>query len=318
VSTGDFKILPAQTSVDYSNNEITSIDITRNFSKILNVIHLNDNPITCDCELQNFLTATKQNENFKVKSLRCYKPESLRGKLVDELEMVDLSCPTNFCPEKCTCDLSEDKTFLINCTNVGLEEFPFFPTGSFDDNLKIELHISRNRISNFPHNWENLKNIEKIFASDNQIKEINVENLPKSLKVLELGQNLLERLEGSIDKLMDFDRLTLGGNPWKCDCDNLQLFNLIKKNSKLFGDLEAITCADRNITLISLQPEEICQSKKIFYILGGCGLALAGILMGIYVYLEVSKEDPPLISEKPAFFLGSTNLRIVLVAKDVR
>lgn len=317
MSTNDLKFLPTNVTIDFTKNQITTIDLKENFKNSTNVINLSDNPIFCDCKLQKFIKIAKWNQYFKLNNLRCFKPANLKDKLVSRLNFKDLSCPVEFCPERCSCDLRENKSLLVNCTNVGLEEFPIFPVSSFEETWTIELHVERNRISKLPQNFSNLQNVVQIYASGNQITELNLNVLPGSLKVLEIHENWLESLEGSIESLSKLDRLTLRKNPYKCNCDNLQLFNLVKMNSKIISDKVQMTCADTNLQINSLQNQDFCQSKKIFYILGGCGLALAGILMGIYVYLEVSKEDLPVVSEKPSFFVGSTNLRIVLVSKEI-
>ena len=207
---------PVYCFIDLSFNNFTEFDVQtlQTFSIRANVLitngpiillKLNENPIICDCnalELIDFVNKkTKPNiiYNFftlNANELKCHKPNHLSGRLLRKTSITELICNIEHdCPEKCKCkQRSVDDTLIIECSSTQLQELPTLP--QFE-----ELNLTR----------------VELYAADNKINSIQLNNIPDDLKLLDLRNNSLRKLSNIILKRFEtIDELHLSGNLWTC------------------------------------------------------------------------------------------------------
>lgn len=144
------------------------------------MVHLDNNPLTCDCHLEPFLQyannsakdyesalrglINKVSFDFYSPSIRCAKPDGLSGRPLREVPINALVCQITderLCPRACDCTYrANDKRVLVNCENKGLREIPSrllslanfknfsLPSKASVPKVKgVTLQLGRNRIS---------------------------------------------------------------------------------------------------------------------------------------------------------------------------
>lgn len=186
-------------TIDYSENEITSIDLTGiwNLSTPLNrTFEIKKNPIICDCNalsLVEYLQSHANRITIKADNVFCNAPESLKGTLVKNVIVKDLKCPlheihpeqVHNCPKKCMCSYrSKDKVVEVNCTHKEMLVFPQeIPTTDYDIELLLDGNnlTSINGINNISENI--LNHLINLSLSYNKLKGIKGIEQLKGLKV---------------------------------------------------------------------------------------------------------------------------------------
>ena len=153
-------------------------------------IHLQNNPIQCDCELFNlleYLDRTKHQDvkvinfdNFSCNYLDSYSKSKTSKKITDfnsatytcRSEFLNLKS-SNICGIYGMCDCRNrpyDQTLLINCSYRDLSHFPDIKWNLNSSN--IELYLQNSRIKKIP-NFQELSydRIRILDLSDNLIKQ---------------------------------------------------------------------------------------------------------------------------------------------------
>lgn len=288
LSSEDLLFLSSKLNVNLTNNEIYEIDLKLMATIALyqsdnNVerdiqIYLANNPIYCNCMLLHFNKLIRnelsENTNKLVKiipgNLQCSGPENLIGRRVFDVQPNELLCSfdstqssVKICPNKCVCMVRpEDRALLIDCSNAELIEVPKIPNSmmiQFDFTL---LNISNNEISELPIiSSESFSNVREIYAQNNNITEISIENIPEHLKVFDLSNNQLEEMNSTIfekfNNTQELSHLRLSGNPWKCNCETMDLLSFVWDKFKIIKDFNLVKCSTGEI-ILKLTDADFC------------------------------------------------------------
>lgn len=201
----DLQFLSTDIKVDLTFNKIQHIflhnaeqlaKVQQNFHDA--IIFVGNNPISCDCELYDFLRYIEGRMHSNVQSyfhiipenLTCQSPEDLKNVSVTNLKSKSLMCTVNdtnldsSCPEICDCFVKpEGNVFIFNCSHKNLTSVPS-DIKSPGDVWQLELNFANNQFTRMP-DLKNLKreSIKKLLLSHNNISEIFLDELPKTIQV---------------------------------------------------------------------------------------------------------------------------------------
>ncbi|XP_054085788.1 protein toll-like [Zeugodacus cucurbitae] len=293
-------------------NSITSLDLHTDPRTIL--FDLNDNPLHCDCVLLHFLQfvfgefSEKLGNKVEIltNNLRCEGPPALREKEIIDLSSMELVCPLDdqysqekLCPNGCECLVRPvDLMLIINCSHSELTEMPTLPSVPI---LKgIELIVSHNRLESLPLNTTpGYSDVVALHAAGNQLRQLNLNNLPKNLEFLDVRQNLLQNLNASVLNFLNssnnLQALFLTNNPWTCDCAAKPLLEFTQsaaiRRKLAEHDMQHLNCLVKSgNSTISLRfrdvsRSQICPVKRTLYIIIGLTIALAVLKIGIFTFI---------------------------------
>ncbi|CAO1335300.1 unnamed protein product [Diamesa hyperborea] len=268
---------------------------------------LGSNPINCDCQLYDFLQILNSDYNIiEIRKefmhlyqgdIKCYKPDHLNGVSLIELELSDIVCPLdkrlNVCPEPCICLRSPaTMNLLINCTERELDNTPKLEDIHNLNFQHIELLITDNFIENLPTQeyFSGFGNIDKIFATNNQIKILSLANIPPLLKFLHLANNSLTTIaEEVLSKIKGQNiKVFLSKNPFTCDCSTALLINMANQLSNLFVDFGIMTCANGQL-MKHIDTTTLCVDLQLVMIILGA-ILLSAIFMSFGIYYKYQKQ----------------------------
>ncbi|CAO1327908.1 unnamed protein product [Diamesa serratosioi] len=151
----------------------------------------------------------------------------------------------------------------------------------------IDLKINNNNLTELPLKSDPAyDNVITINASSNQISELNLDNLPKDLQVLDLRNNNLRLISKDVLKQLNSleAKLFLSRNLWLCDCSVVELLDFIRKNNEQIMDFEDILCGDGR-KMITLETKDLCSIldiRVILLIVISICLTMLGFLVAIY------------------------------------
>lgn len=287
-------------TIDFSYNQIYEFDFVPSADPSMPniVVLLNNNPFTCDCHILNLvrhLRNGKKSENpsnydIRIGELICSKPENMENKLVSALNPLELVCPLDMeetskklCPEDCQCMVRpEDRHLIIECdANANLELLP----GASSSNLRqTELKMENNNLTMLPMKPSlAYKEITSLLVSGNEISQISAEQLPTRLRVLEIHDNKLTTLNESAMNFLKnsstLEQLTLSGNPWSCECNNLNFMNFVQKLHLKIADYSEMKCQDGRMFNV-LKPSDLCKEYTNLIIIVSIATAFLGLLLG--------------------------------------
>lgn len=226
--------------------------------------------------------------------LRCAEPSSLEGKLITTVHPNELLCSldsekstTKRCPNHCKCWVRPyDKALIVNCSNAELTRVPELPR--VQELNFISLHIENNRIHTLPHaDLPGYADVKEIYARYNNISELTLENIPKNIEVLDLSYNNLTWINNPVLHLFNHTRklnLSLGDNPWTCNCDTLGLLSFVRTNFKMIQDLDRMQCYPEGNKLSLILPEQLCSNKGLVIAIS-VTIAMLGLIIGILAAL---------------------------------
>ena len=216
---------------------------------------LDDNYFVCVCRVYSFYnhTHTKEKQkttweahDFNKKNLKCEKTDPLHGKLLYNFDPSDFVCMENFplCPENCTCfRRAMDEAVTVHCKQVNMSDLPTqLPEGS------TELDLSDNLITKFDSAYPYLVKLEKLNLQNNIIDSISADVLDlldgSHMKKLQLDSNRLHVLPQKADvwRSTNLSHLTLGKNPWECNCHTSWMRDWLIERKDIIQDLNEVMC----------------------------------------------------------------------------
>lgn len=280
-------------------------------------VDLNYNPLVCDCTLLRFLQVARgdiQPDYARhlvtyTDRLVCQGPKALEERPMSSVQPQELLC--NFdqaedpkerrCPHNCECLVRTfDSTLIINCSNGDLTKIPKLPR--LPPSLKqLELYVENNTLLKLPdNNAPGYENVTSLYLAGNNLTQVEVFQLPRNLKYLDLQRNQLEQLNATIlsylNSSMDMVKLRLSQNPWICDCNakDLLYFTQSKSDEKRVLDQDNIYCSDAEMPtrLMDLSRYDLCPQPRSLIIAMIVIISLTGFLVGISaaVYYKYQKE----------------------------
>ena len=245
-------------------------------------IVLDNNPITCDCNILNLTRAVEgllansslTGNEYMFNNWLCSYPADLKGRKLFSVAPKETYCEVHLdkCPVMCKCyQRAEIGTIIVDCRKRNLLAMPkHLPFG------KLELWFQGNAIEDFDAGVHN-KDVVSLLLSGNAIQKMRHRILKymKSLKTLHLDDNLLASIPRVIRRL-PLRSLKLGGNPLKCDCHALWLKTWIVINDNIIHDIANIKCinsvSDEGIQLSYVPDEDFV-----------CELSLEAVILPIAV-----------------------------------
>lgn len=169
------------------------------------IILVGNNPLSCDCELYDFLRYIEGRMHSNVQNyfhiipenLTCQSPEDLKNVPVTNLKSKSLMCTVNdtnlntSCPEICDCFVKpEGNVFIFDCSHKNLTSVPSdikSPGEVFSSSSvwQLELNFTNNRFTRMPDlkNLKQIESVKKLFLSHNNISDIFLDDLPKNIQV---------------------------------------------------------------------------------------------------------------------------------------
>ncbi|KAI4487753.1 hypothetical protein M0802_011858 [Mischocyttarus mexicanus] len=289
ISTNSFYYTSHNILIDLRHNKLSNIlldgietsSLYYHNEKRYVMVLVDHNPILCDCHLYNFIRYF-HNEMPKfvyyyieivAQNLTCIHNDGAMGLTIKELNSSTYICPEdeyfkieNKCQINCTCSVRpKDKTRILDCSNMNMSNFLIDEKRvHYVENYSLILNITGNALTRMPSmEYLHSINLTHLLLSNNRISEITFEKLPTTLKVLEMHNNEVSRIDTFVLVLMNasyLNELTLSGNPFICDCDTEALFLFIKLYRSNFKDLEKLTCENMNIPLYKLRFNSFCKS----------------------------------------------------------
>jgi len=310
-SSLNFEPRKTSTYIDLTNNNITSMDISKmskeqrlKFTLMLIVFELDlkNNPLQCDCtilktkQLLEKITANYSNTKTRFNSWICSEPKELKGKQLVSIGNRSLLC--NYkgadCPDKCECFIrGVDNSYVIDGRQQGLKTLPaFMPTGK-----NLEIYLDKNLVEELSTSRNYLSNVTVLHLSSNQIKYINDSFITQltRLKELRLDSNDLKRLPQSISMLTSrksFASLSIYHNYLLCDCHAKWLKPWIHNASNKLEHIENIKCASQSkpITEVPL-PDFTCETTNsnvtVITKQHIIGLIILGIILAIIIIIFI-------------------------------
>ncbi|XP_055906908.1 protein toll [Eupeodes corollae] len=308
ITENDLLYLSRQIFVNLTHNNISRI----NFSGV-DFIDLDPleqkiqaavsyNPFYCDCEplffvqyLNGYLGKEMRDAlKISAKNLECSGPENLKGRLVQDLSPMELLCPLEYererCPEGCECMVRPfDRVLILNCSNARFTKIPILPTLNTPNSNGTILYVENNNLSSLPNlTAPGYANVVHLYAAHNNISQIDVQNLPKNLRTLDLSYNKFIALNSSVleyfNKSKTIQSLSLSQNPWLCECESKGLLEFVQWNFKKIPDLKLMLCSSGE-KFQALSISTICPFEENLVIAMSMLIALIGLTLGVLAAL---------------------------------
>nr|ABO38434.1 Toll receptor [Penaeus monodon] len=246
--------------------------------KIKNVtLSLEGNPLVCNCLLYIFAKIVQEKSELLSKSsfqvliddadkVTCISLEN-RKMHVKTLDFKMLTCELEQCLDNCTCSWRpHDEMFIVDCSFKDMKEIPMPSKDIYNlKNYSVTLNLMNNSIANFDgldHPF--YTKLANLTIPYNKISHINESDLPDNLKVLDVrGNNLTFLSATTLDYLNVTDMtLSLGDNPWTCNCDMIDFFTFLQVPERKVLDSNNIKCASDGEELLSINEYTICPSFR--------------------------------------------------------
>ncbi|KAF5284477.1 hypothetical protein FQA39_LY17012 [Lamprigera yunnana] len=258
------------------------------------VLYLDGNPIDCDCRIYDFVryfdgsihemvptlvtitaddlkcSSPKNFFNFPVKKLR---PELLTCRL-DQLEEDPV------CPDNCACLIRPwNKAFVVYCKNQNLTEVPeiVLPKGKIFNQTEVYLDV--NKITSGPVRSTAYENVTLLTLSSNNLTKL--EWIPPKIQTLTLDHNAISFFNYEVLEMLNastLSNISLGNNPWKCDCLALNFSSYLVSNlAKKQIDASNIRCTGSEKLLVHLNVNELCPNYTTMTIILSVCIAIIGL-----------------------------------------
>lgn len=265
-------------------------------------IYIGDNPLHCDCRMMYFISylndrTTERYIDFVPGNLVCAGPPRMAGRRVVELQPQELLCLLDSpksadrqCPDGCECFVRlYDNGLILNCSNAGLRQVPDIPVVQLQN--VTELWLENNHIVRLPsilNRTNNFERVTEIHARNNSITELNEDNIPPNLRVLDVEANRLTHLNASVLNALNATRqlrlMRFSSNLWQCQCPARDFLLFTQDHRSKIGDLDRIRCDDK-VLLKEKEIRDFCPDDQTVIIAVAIVLALLGCSIGIMTAL---------------------------------
>lgn len=292
-----------------SRNSLTSIEFTLKNLQVNDgyTFLLDNNPFNCDIKLHNLLlTSEKYTQvHFEYGNANCSLPVMMKNRMLKNLTRRDLKCNIVNFFSICSCYYEEDQKYLeVDCSSNAIKSPPDFSKDAITSKTdlifdNIQMNFSYNQMKNLPDISKVLKlNISEIISINNSIADLRINNLNSRLKFLDVRNNSLKHLSYDvIQALGKLEQVKLSGNPWICDCTNLDFFTNLKSIKNVIKDYDEIYCSNLDRRFADLSPREVCFNWLL--------VAVCGIVLGVFgVFLSL-------------FYKFKKSIKIFLYAHDM-
>ena len=214
------------------------------------VMNMSKNLLNCHCDMletRRWLRRLTEERDSGVQrtdftTWKCSQPSYLSGEIVFDVEDKQFSRElesSGDCPEQCECYVRcIDKVVIVNCRAKNLTDFPEVLPGGV-----LEIHVEHNRIEVMP-TLPYLGRITGLYLSNNKLERVNGSAFSglTSITELYLDNNELSGLPRTIQNV-NFTRLSLHNNFWKCDCHVKWLKDWLRNVTPRVQNIQGIRCA---------------------------------------------------------------------------
>ena len=241
--------------------------------------------LPCGCDFEELVNFNENFDqlNFNFFEAVCDSPDRLRGRLMKNISSEEMLCDDgcqNF--NDCECLIEEfEQNVTLQCTNFDFENITLLddasrPLRSKYTNLWL-IFYNQSELPVIPKNFK--LRITMIIAQRNSIQNILIDNLASDhLKILDLSDNKISTLSEEVaEKLKRMQEVSLGGNPWHCDCSIFHLFHDLHTKSRL-TDHDKIYCTNLGKFLNEIEANDVCFDWHLL-------IAILGTLFGFVAAL---------------------------------
>ncbi|XP_067140725.1 carboxypeptidase N subunit 2-like [Centruroides vittatus] len=240
---------PNRMYVDLSNCKIRTIYTDEwKYGFEMPTYYLNNNEITCDHKLQQFVFALKSNIEIAKKMFPDIETAVCYGEERNLLENTSMVVIGNYCPMNCKCS-AEHNHVIVNCSGKGIGRIPevLVPNATIVD-------LSNNYINDLSNvdcvTW---KNVTHLRLSNNSLSNISDYVLLPNIKWLWLDGNRLTELPSGLMKLIDDAstefKIYLSRNNWNCHCHWQFTKDWLLRNRQKIADFSNIYCRRNSSSL---------------------------------------------------------------------
>lgn len=262
-------------TLDLRRNNVKVIDLSffwagYSFKKVVE-LYLEGNDLLCNCILYRFASIA-QGKTFKevdtfeiivkdVDKVACRHTDGKVQKILD-VDVKMLTCKTPC--DNCICFWrSYDEMVIIDCSYQELEQIPVLNMSAYrySEDYSITLNLRNNSITDLDGLQDpNYVRLVNLTIPNNKLSFINESHLPENLKVLDVhGNNLTSLSDSTLEYMNATDmHLSLGSNPWTCNCDLIYFLNFLHVPSRKVDDFSDIKCKDDDEPLMTMSEHSLC------------------------------------------------------------
>ncbi|XP_043494614.1 protein toll-like [Polistes fuscatus] len=288
ISASNFILTSKKIQVDLRYNKIRNILLKNIENLAIGQTEKRDveilvqyNPLLCDCNLYDLLRYLNNDMpitvynyiDIRVNNLTCKHSNEMEGPKINQLDHTTYKCLEHdyfeiveYCQFGCTCSIRPyDRTRVLDCSNRNMSVFLIDQLNlNFVGNYPLILNLTGNFLTEIP-SIEALEplNVTGLLLSNNNISQITVDKLLKSLTVLEMHNNNISKLDENVMSYFTtspFKEFTLSGNPIICNCDTKYVFEYVKIMRFNYKDLNNVKCKNMDIPLYNMTIEQFCPS----------------------------------------------------------
>lgn len=241
-------------------------------------------PLICDWSLYKYLFKRTEGITYEFDSAKCHGPDNMDGRALSDLHETDLMNSSFTCFAICKC-VNIDGNFLVNCSSLLLKNHPALTYENVvrelsEDVKSIRIDFMNNSFTKLPSIPFPFK-VTEIIARHNLIEVLIAENLNDRVEFLDLSDNKLSSISAEVfKKLIFIKNISLGGNPWICNCSQLEFVNSMKSLQSNIVDYANVFC--NNIPLADLDAFDLC--FEVIYVIAACGtiFGVLGVIIGLF------------------------------------
>ncbi|XP_043494616.1 protein toll-like [Polistes fuscatus] len=288
ISASNFILTSKKIQVDLRYNKIRNILLKNIENLAIGQTEKRDveilvqyNPLLCDCNLYDLLRYLNDDMSITVynyidimvDNLTCKHSNGIDGPIIKQLNYTTYKCLEHdyfeiveYCQFGCTCSIRPyDRTRVLDCSNRNMSVFLIDQLNlNFVGNYPLILNLTGNFLTEIP-SIEALEplNVTGLLLSNNNISQITVDKLLKSLTVLEMHNNNISKLDENVISYFTtspFKEFTLSGNPLICNCDTKYVFEYVKIMRFNYKDLNNVKCKNMDLPLYNMTIEQFCPS----------------------------------------------------------
>ncbi|XP_015189658.1 PREDICTED: protein toll-like [Polistes dominula] len=226
-------------------------------------VHVENNPLICDCHLYNLVRYSNGDMpvtvynlfELRFGNLTCVYPDGIQKAQINQLDFQTYHCLekdyfkiVDKHPNLCTSNIRPyDKRRVIDCSYKLMFELKINKnTINLKGNYPLILNLTGNYLREIPslHYLKPLNSVH-LLLSNNEISKISLDRLTNNIQVLELHNNHLVKLNYDIIfywYVHSYKKLTLSGNPFKCDCDATVFIKFVLNTQDSYEDLKNVKC----------------------------------------------------------------------------
>ncbi|RUS82048.1 hypothetical protein EGW08_010204, partial [Elysia chlorotica] len=290
-----------------------------NFYNPMIEISMSSNPLICDCKMIEFDQCTRWLDKlginnvssrsvFKdIEELTCASPKETAGKKVTGMDFLRSCIIVDKCPDKCSCQLENTNSVLVNCTARRLLEMPdALPAVPY---ASIKLHLSHNPLQMLTYR-SYLQDLVELHVDNCLLTTVTPAAMAalQDIKVLTLHNNLLPKLPSSTKNitLKRATNVTLHNNRWECSCDSLWLPRWLSKHKSALWMPGKILCNYLRKPVEDLSEVDLnCSSTAYMDTFLAVSLVLSSLISTLVIVFCYRTEINLLLYSKLGIRLGS-------------